>query len=90
MEKELWRCKFIEYFMVNFLYLHVTENTRVGEADKTSVLDLILMCNNMEKENIKYDTPFRKSDHVVLDLTWLMRTLKGNQRGKQAQRENIV
>lgn len=51
-----------------FLFQHVTEETRKKEGIAASVLDYIFRDEEQVVEDLKYEAPLGKSDHVC--LTW--------------------
>jgi len=49
-----------------FLLQHVRQPTRIREGTQESVLDYIFTNEEMLIENLRYDAPLGKSDHVTL------------------------
>ena len=64
--------RFYDACQDTFLHQHVTEFTRKRGRDEPSLLDLILTRNELEIEEIKYDSPIGKSDHLVLTFDFAL------------------
>lgn len=55
-----------------FLYQQITEHTGATGGDTPSTPEFSFTYNNQEIDNIKYDAPHRRSDHVVLDISYVV------------------
>lgn len=77
----------IIYSQENYLHQHVTEHTRVKGAYILSILSLMCKYDTLEKENIRYDIPLGKSDHVVHDFDHVVREdMKRSERKPDSER----
>eukprot|EP00794_Sanderia_malayensis_P011225 gene11225-12404_t len=61
---------FMECLRDCFLYQHVKEPTHVKSNQAKNTLDLILTNEEGMIENLQYNAPIGKSDHVTLDFTF--------------------
>jgi len=51
-----------------YLFQHITEETRIREGTTASVLDYVFTDEDRFVQDLNYETPIGKSDHVC--LTW--------------------
>ena len=58
------------YMLVGW-YQHIQQNTRFIQGDTPSMLDLLVTNDEEMIQNLMYDSPIGKSDHVVIkSLFW--------------------
>ena len=67
-----WNHKILEIMYDFVLTQHIEQYTRVRGTDNPSLLDLLFTRNENEVENIEYNSPLGKSDHVVLKWNYIV------------------
>ena len=67
-----WNHKILEIMYDFVLAQHIEHYTRVRGTDNPSLLDLLFTRNENEVENIEYNSPLGKSDHVVLKWNYIV------------------
>lgn len=65
-EEGSWGAKVFEQMTENALFQHVKEATRARGGDNPSRLDLVFTRKEEEIENITFESPLGKGDHVVV------------------------
>ena len=67
-----WGNILLEIITDNFLTQHIKEHTRVRGEDEPSRLDLTFTKDPNDVQNLKYLCPIGKSDHLVIEMEFLV------------------
>ena len=67
-----WDNKLVELTQDFLLYQHVTSSTRKRGLDEPSLLDLVFTRQKEDIESIIYHPPLGKSDHVLLEYSFIV------------------
>ena len=67
-----WDNKLVELAQDFFLYQHVTSSTRKRGLDEPSLLDLVFTRQKEDIESIIHNPPLGKSDHVLLEYSFIV------------------
>ena len=69
-DESSWSSKLLECTQENLLSQHVKEPTRARGSDQPSILDLIFTQYELDVENIVYQPPLGRSDHVAIHFNY--------------------
>ena len=67
-----WDTMLLDVAQEFFLYQHITETTRKRGTDEPSLLDLVFTRHKEDIEEITYNPPIGKSDHVLLEFDFIV------------------
>ena len=78
--EETWGAKLMDLTTRYMVTQQVEETTRIRGGDEPSRLDLIFTMDPNEDDNIRYNCPLGKGDHVVIDFEMIIgRTQDGSE-----------